>query len=90
MRNEGSHGLIGILSTQAHARVRRQHEVKAISTCRFGIKKGFGYYKEPSMGKIRANWEGPYHITSMARIGAYYLEDLDENVVPRRWNVNNL
>ena len=48
------HGSIGILSTQAHARVWRQHEVKAISTCRFGIKKGFRYYKKPNMGKIRA------------------------------------
>ena len=26
----------------------------------------------------------------MADIEAYYLEDLDENVVPRHWNVNNL
>ena len=23
-------------------------------------------------------------------IGAYFLEDLDEHVVPRPWNVNNL
>ena len=26
----------------------------------------------------------------MADIEAYYLEDLDENVIPRPWNVNNL
>ena len=29
-------------------------------------------------------------ITSIAGIGVYYLEDLDEKVVPRPWNVNNL
>ena len=34
--------------------------------------------------------KGPYRITSVAGIGAYYLEDLDEKVVPRPWNVNNL
>ena len=33
---------------------------------------------------------GLYRITSVPGIGAYYLEDLDENVVPRLWNVNNL
>jgi len=26
----------------------------------------------------------------VAGIGAYYLENLDENIVPRPWNVNNL
>ena len=41
-------------------------------------------------GKLGPNWEGSYHITSVARIGAYFLEDLDENVVPCPWNVNNL
>ena len=30
----------------------------------------------------------PYHI--VAGIGAYYLEDLDEKVAPRPWNVKNL
>ena len=45
---------IGVLSIQVQAKVRRQHEVKAISAWRLGIKKSFGYYKEPSMGKVRA------------------------------------
>ena len=29
------------------------------------------------------NWEGPYLITSSASIEAYFLEDLDEHVIPR-------
>ena len=41
-------------------------------------------------GKLGPNWEGSYRITSVASIGAYYLEDLDENVILRPWNVNNL
>ena len=32
----------------------------------------------------------PYRITLEAGIGAYFLEDLDEHVVPCPWNVINL
>ena len=54
------------------------------------LRKVIGTTKNPSWGKLGPNWEGPYRITSVASIGAYFLEDLDENVVPRSWNVNNL
>ena len=46
--------------------------------------------KNPMWGKLGSNWEGPYRITLVAGIGAYYLEDLEEKVVPRPWNVHNL
>ena len=49
-----------------------------------------GTAKNPTQGKLEPNWEGPYHITSEAGIEVYFLEDLDEHVVPRPWNVNNL
>ena len=49
-----------------------------------------GNAKNPTWGKLELNWEGLYRITSVVRIGAYYLEDLDEKVVLRLWNVNNL
>jgi len=54
------------------------------------MRKVLGSAKNPSWGKLGPNWEGPYRITSVAGIGAYYLEDLDEKAVPRPWNVNNL
>ena len=54
------------------------------------LRKVVGTAKNPTRGKLGPNQEGPYRITSMAGIGAYYLEDLDENVIPRPWNVNNL
>jgi len=54
------------------------------------LRKVVGTTKNPSWGKLRPNWEGSHRITSMAGIGAYLLEDLDENIVPRPWNVNNL
>ena len=46
------------------------------------LRKVVGTTKNPARGKLGPNWEGPYHITSVAGIGAYFLEDLDENVMP--------
>ena len=54
------------------------------------LRKVVGTAKNPSWGKLGPNWEGSHRITSMADIGAYFWEDLDENVVPHPWNVNNL
>ena len=54
------------------------------------LRKVLGTTKNPAWGKLGSNWEGPHHITSVARIGAYYLEDLEENIVPCPWNVSNL
>jgi len=47
------------------------------------LRKVLGTAKNPVWGKLGPNWEGPYRITSVAGIGAYYLKNLDENVVPR-------
>ena len=47
------------------------------------LRKVLGTTKNPAWGKLGSNWEGSYHITSVAGIGAYYLEDLEEKVVPR-------
>ena len=54
------------------------------------LRKVVGAAKNPAWGKLGPRWEGPYRITSMAGIGAYYLEDLEEKAVPRPWNVHNL
>ena len=47
------------------------------------LRKGLGTAKNPTWGKLGPNWEGPYRITLVAGIYAYYLEDLEEKVVPR-------
>ena len=39
------------------------------------LRKVLGTTKNPSWGKLWPNWEGPYCITSVAGIGAYFLED---------------
>ena len=54
------------------------------------LRKVVGFAKNLAWGKLGPNWEGPYRIISEAGIGAYFLEDLDEHVIPRLWNVNNL
>jgi len=54
------------------------------------LRKVMRTAKNPAWGKLRPNWEGPYRITSMAEIEAYYLEDLEEKPVRRPWNVYNL
>ena len=45
------------------------------------LRKVLGTTMNSAWGKLGSNWEGPYRITSVAGIGAYYFEDLDENVV---------
>ena len=54
------------------------------------LRKVLGTAKNPTWGKLGLNWERPYRITSVAGIGAYFLKDLNEHVIPRPWNVNNL
>ena len=45
------------------------------------LKNVLGTAKNLVWGKLGPNWEGPYRITSVADIGAYFLEDLDELVI---------
>ena len=54
------------------------------------LRKVVRMAKNLTWGKLGPNWEGPYRITSIAGIGTYNLEDLDEYVILHPWNVNNL
>ena len=54
------------------------------------LRKVLENTKNPAWGKLWPNLKGPYRITSVAGIGAYYLEYLDEKIVLHPWNVNNL
>ncbi|XP_075636713.1 uncharacterized protein LOC142608947 [Castanea sativa] len=47
------------------------------------LRKVLSTVENPAWGKLGPNWEMPYRIISVAGIGAYYLENLDEHVVPR-------
>ena len=46
------------------------------------LRKILGIIKNPAWEKLEPSWEGPYRIISVAGIGAYFLEDLDEHVIP--------
>ena len=46
------------------------------------LRKVVGTTKNLAWGKLGPNWEGPYHITSIVGIGAYFLKDLDKKVMP--------
>ena len=65
-------------------------KLRALTSGDLVLCKVAGAAKNPAWGKLGLNWERPYRITSKAGIGAYFLEDLDEHVIPRPWNVNNL
>ena len=54
------------------------------------LRQVTGNTQVPGEGKLGPNWEGPYKVTSMAGVGAYRLEDLEGNAIPRAWNGNNL
>ena len=54
------------------------------------LRKVLGTAKNPAWGKLGPNWEEPYRITSVTGIRAYFLEDLDNHVIPHPWNENNL
>ncbi|XP_072060355.1 uncharacterized protein [Arachis hypogaea] len=44
----------------------------------------------PGEGKLTPNWEGPYRIKAVIEKGAYKLEQLNGDEVPRTWNAANL
>ena len=55
--------------------------LKLLSPGDLVLRKVVGTAKNPAWGKLGPNWEGSYRVTLVAGIGAYFLEDLDENVV---------
>ena len=54
------------------------------------LRKVVGNTQDVNVGKLAPSWEGPYRVTTIAGVGVYYLEDLDERPLPRPWNAHNL
>jgi hypothetical protein len=42
------------------------------------------------IGKLLPTWEGPYSVKEKLSHGAYKLEELNGDLVPRIWNAANL
>ena len=38
------------------------------------------------MGKLGANWEGPFMVMASIDNGAYWLGELDGKAIPRTWD----
>ena len=77
-----------------HQKLKRGYDanvkLRPLATGDLVLRKVVGAAKDPSWGNLGPNWEGPFRITSVAGIGAHYLEDLNEKAVYRSWNVNKL
>ena len=54
------------------------------------LPKVLGSRKDPTQGKLGANWEGPYQIVSEAGLGAFNLKGMDDKPLNRPWNISNL
>ena len=46
--------------------------------------------KDSAQGKLGPTWEGPYRVVHYSRQGSYHLETLDEQRLPRPWNIEHL
>ncbi|XP_025611902.1 uncharacterized protein [Arachis hypogaea] len=54
------------------------------------LRKTENARKQPSHGKLAANWDGPYRISEILGNGAYILELIDGHVLPNSWNASSL
>jgi hypothetical protein len=43
-----------------------------------------------TVGKLQLKWEGPFLVVSSSRPSSYRLKDMDDNDIPRSWNVDEL
>jgi hypothetical protein len=72
-------------------RASRKYNTKVIPR---GFKEGDLVLKRPmgrdKGGKLAPNWEGPFRIREVFGGGAYKLETLKGEAMPRSWNISNL
>ena len=71
-------------------RYNRDVKMREFGARDLGLRKAVGNMRDTNVEKLAPTWEGPYRVTDIASVGAYYLEDLEERPLPRRWNVHNL
>ena len=71
-------------------RYNRDVKVREFDARDLVLRKAVGNMRDTNAEKLAPIWEGPYRVTSITGVRAYYLEDLDERPIPRPWNVHNL
>ena len=72
---------------KAHSRRIRR---RPIAVGDFVLRQVLGNTRDPTEGKLGANWEGPYRVVEDQGSGSYRLEDMAGKAIPRTWNVANL
>ena len=54
------------------------------------LKKLLPARKDPTHGKLRPNWEGPYMVSRIVRPGNYELQTEEGKTLPHSWNAEHL
>ena len=54
------------------------------------LRRFFESTAERGTDKLQPNWEEPYIVHKIGRVGAYHLQTLDKTPLLRPWNVANL
>ena len=54
------------------------------------LKKLLPVRKNPTHGKLRPNWEGPYIVSRVIRLGNYKLQTEEGKILPHSWNAEHL
>lgn len=54
------------------------------------LKKVLPAARKPADGKLGPNWDDPYQVDSITRVGAYRLRDMTGRSLPQPWNSTHL
>ena len=68
----------------------RRMKLRQVDILDFVLHKVSVATKDPNQGKLGPTWEGPYMVVHYSRRGSYHLETLDEQKLPRPWNIEKL
>ena len=82
--------LDGLISAKSYYYYNRKARPRAFKIGTLVLKKVFENTTNEGVGKLQANWEGPYIVSKVGEFGAYHLQRLDETLLLRPWNVSNL
>ena len=72
---------------------RHRHKIMNPRNLQIGdlvLRKIMGTTINPREGKLGANWECPYKITTITTTGACYLENAEGAQIPNPWNTHHL
>ena len=62
-------------------------KVRRFNTGDLVLRKVSQAMKDLSQRKLGLAWEGPYEVLCRSKEGSYYLKSLDDQELPRPWNI---